>query len=257
MVLDVIMLFGDSITQGGWSDGGFGARLANAYSRKFDVLNRGLAGYNTDWALPVLEQCLPTQHDQQHVPKIKILVVWFGANDACLKPSPQQVPLPKFTDNLKRIVHLVHSAESPYYSPSTKIILVTPPPVNTHQRLADLASRDPPLALDRNFEVTKEYAEAVTAVAVASNVAVVDVWTAIWKAAGEREEALPKYLSDGLHLLPDGYTIVYEALMKTIGTEHPELHYENLQCVFTPWAEVDWANPGPSVQKREAVISRN
>ncbi|KAJ7752012.1 GDSL Lipase/Acylhydrolase [Mycena metata] len=252
MALDVIMLFGDSITQGGWSDGGFGARLANAYSRKFDVLNRGLAGYNTEWALPVLEQCLPNKRDQQHVAKIKLLVVWFGANDACIKPSPHHVPLPKFTDNLNRIVHLVHSAD-----PSTKIILVTPPPVNTHQRLANLASRDPPLALDRNFEVTKEYAEAVKAAAGASNVPVVDVWTAIWKAAGEREEALSRYLSDGLHLLPDGYAVVYEALVKTIASEYPELNHENLQYVFTPWAEIDWANPEPSVQKREAVMSRN
>lgn len=69
------MLFGDSITQAGWTEGAFGARLAGAlpsqgflykndsqfycadvYSRKFDVLNRGLAGYNTEWAIPVLEQ---------------------------------------------------------------------------------------------------------------------------------------------------------------------------------------------------------
>jgi hypothetical protein len=28
----------------------------DAYSRKLDVLNRGLSGYNTDWAIPVLEQ---------------------------------------------------------------------------------------------------------------------------------------------------------------------------------------------------------
>ncbi|KAJ7172641.1 GDSL Lipase/Acylhydrolase [Mycena filopes] len=253
-VQDAIMLFGDSITQAGWTEGAYGVRLANAYSRKLDIVNRGLAGYNTDWALPVLEQCLASQHEQQYVPKIRILVVWFGANDACIEPSPQHVPLAKFTDNIKRIVHLVHSTDSPYYSPSTKIILITPPPVNTHQRSADLASRDPPLALDRKFEVTREYAEAVKAAGAATNVAVVDVWTTIWKAAGEREEALAQYLSDGLHLHPAGYTIVYDALMKTIETQHPELHYDNLQYVFAPWAEVDWANPGASLRKREAVV---
>ncbi|KAJ7098070.1 hypothetical protein B0H15DRAFT_902139 [Mycena belliarum] len=56
---DVIILFGDSITQAGWTEGGFGAHLASAfydYARKLDVLNRGLAGYNTDWAVPVLKQ---------------------------------------------------------------------------------------------------------------------------------------------------------------------------------------------------------
>lgn len=69
------MLFGDSITQGGWSEGGFGQRLSceflstrpiklvlyniytpDVYGRKLDILNRGLAGYNTDWAIPVFEQ---------------------------------------------------------------------------------------------------------------------------------------------------------------------------------------------------------
>jgi len=251
-VQDVIMLFGDSITQAGWAEDAFGARLAHVYSRKLDVLNRGLAGYNTDWAIPVLEQCLATQHDQQHLPKLRLLVVWFGANDSCIKPSPQHVPLPKFIENIKHMVHLVQSAESPYYSPSTKIILITPPPVNTHQRAADLASRDPPLALDRLFDTTKQYVDGVKEAAAASKVAVVDVWTILWKAAGENEEALSRYMSDGLHLNSDGYTIVYEALMKSISAEHPELHYENLQQVFPAWGDVDWANPGPSVQKRQA-----
>lgn len=75
------MLFGDSITQGGWEDGGFGARLArkhamppristilshfvDVYSRKFDVLNRGLSGYNSEWAIPVFEQVCTAIHTQ-------------------------------------------------------------------------------------------------------------------------------------------------------------------------------------------------
>ncbi|KAJ7777555.1 SGNH hydrolase-type esterase domain-containing protein [Mycena maculata] len=244
-VQDVIMLFGDSITQVGWSDGGFGARLQHVYSRRLDVLNRGFGGYNTDWAIPILEQCLATQDDQQYVPKIRILVFWFGANDACAKPSPQHVPLPKFIENIKHAVGLIQSAESPYYSPSTKIILVTPPPVNTYQLAPELS--------DRTFDTTKEYADGVKAAAMASEskVSVVDAWTAIWKAAGEREGALSKYLSDGLHLSPDGYTVVYEALIETIKVDHPSLHYENLQPVFPPWAGVDRANPGPSVQKKD------
>ncbi|KAJ7109216.1 SGNH hydrolase-type esterase domain-containing protein [Mycena epipterygia] len=235
---DVIMLFGDSITQMGWTEGGFGARLANVYSRTFDVLNRGLAGYNTDWAIPVLEQCLATQQAQQHAPEIKILVVWFGANDACIKPSSQHVPLPNFIENMKHIVHLVHFAESPYYFPSTKIIFITPPPVNTHQRAADLASRDPPLALDRMFDTTKAYAKGVKEAAAACKVSVVDVWTALWEASGESEEALSKYLLDGLHLNPAGYTIVYDALMKTIKTEYPDLHYANVEPVFPPFVSL-------------------
>ncbi|KAJ8699788.1 isoamyl acetate-hydrolyzing esterase [Pleurotus ostreatus] len=142
---DVIMLFGDSITQGGWQNGGFGHRLDDAYSRKFDVLNRGLAGYNTDWALPVFRQYLATVDERKHAPRIRLLTIWFGANDACIKPSPQHVPLDKFTENIRAIVQMITSPSSGYYSPDTKIILITPPPVNTIQRSADLSSRNPRL----------------------------------------------------------------------------------------------------------------
>ena len=75
-VIDAIMLFGDSITQGSWELDGIGARLSCwfllgsfrgemgltdlrnlvVYARKLDVINRGLSGYNTEWAIPVFEQ---------------------------------------------------------------------------------------------------------------------------------------------------------------------------------------------------------
>lgn len=76
-VLDAIMLIGDSLTQGSWDLNGIGARLSCqfpfprlrgkakeltdqvdsvVYARKLDVINRGLSGYNTEWAIPVFEQ---------------------------------------------------------------------------------------------------------------------------------------------------------------------------------------------------------
>lgn len=58
-IMDTIMLLGDSITQGGWQAGGFAQRLAYVYARKLDVLNRGLSGYNSDWAIPVFKQVRP------------------------------------------------------------------------------------------------------------------------------------------------------------------------------------------------------
>jgi hypothetical protein len=36
--------------------GGFAQRLAYVYARKLDVINRGLSGYNSDWAIPVFEE---------------------------------------------------------------------------------------------------------------------------------------------------------------------------------------------------------
>lgn len=54
-VLDTFVLFGDSITQGSFEPGynGIGQRLSHVYARKLDVLNRGFAGYNSEWCLPV------------------------------------------------------------------------------------------------------------------------------------------------------------------------------------------------------------
>ncbi|KAG7092404.1 hypothetical protein E1B28_008761 [Marasmius oreades] len=68
-VQDCVMIFGDSITQGGWEEGGFGAKLAHAYSRRFDVLNRGLSGYNTDWAIPVFEKFLLNKRNRNMHPR--------------------------------------------------------------------------------------------------------------------------------------------------------------------------------------------
>lgn len=187
-----------------------------------DVINRGLSGYNTEWAIPVFEQvgkvqssthltnlsqCFATREQQKHLPTVRLLVIWFGANDACLVQSPQHVSPPKFASNLKHLINMVQSPKSEYYSPNTRIILVTPPPINTYQRRADLEGRDPPIALDRDFETTKLYAETVKDVAREEEVGIVDIWTKMWDAVGHEEQALSKFLGDGLHMNNAGYQV--------------------------------------------------
>ena len=102
---------------------------------------------------------------------------------------------------------MVTSPTSAWYSSDTKIILITPPPVNTHQRGADLASRDPPRDLDRQFETTHEYAEAVKSVGAKEGVPVIDIWTVLFDAAGRDERKLSEFLYDGLHLNEKGYQV--------------------------------------------------
>ena len=153
-----------------------------------------------------IRQCIAKTSDKS-APKLRVLTIWFGANDACIKPSPQHVPLATFTANLKQMVEMIKSPKSVYYSPATRIILISPPPVNTHARKAALEARDPPLTLDREFEITRAYADAVRDVAAAEGVAFVDVWTAIYEAADKHETNLDKFLGDGLHLNEDGYDV--------------------------------------------------
>ena len=149
----------------------------------------------------------PTVEDRKTLPTVKLLTIWFGANDACIEPSPQHVSLPKYASNLKHIINLVQSPKSPYYSPETRIVLITPPPVNTHQRVIELQARDPPMENDRRFDVTKSYADTVKDVAAEEEVAVVDVWTALMNAAGGEETKLSEFLYDGLHLTSAGYQV--------------------------------------------------
>lgn len=88
---------------------------------------------------------------------------------------------------------MVRSPDSPHFSPSTRIILMTPPPVYT------------PLPCDRLFETTRAYADGVRSLALDEKVALADVWTALWEGVGKQEAALEKVLRDGLHLNKKGY----------------------------------------------------
>ncbi|GAA5883453.1 hypothetical protein JCM1840_004955 [Sporobolomyces johnsonii] len=249
VLMDQIVMFGDSITQGAWVAGGTGAALAHAYQRKLDVVNRGLSGYNTVWAIPVLKQWLPRVGERLPLPKI--LMIWFGANDAALPPSPQSITIDEFKSNLDTIISLVRDPTSPYHSPSTHLVLLTPPPVDDLVRNAELASRVPARVPDRDAERTRQFAEAVKDVAAARGVGCVDTWGAIMDAA-QREDGgrLGRFLGDGLHLTPAGYEVVTARLtgpplldfgatgvLDLIKNELPDLMFDKLPQVSPHWAE--------------------
>lgn len=153
----------------------------------------------------ICKQVLAKQHEQHHVPKVKLLTIWFGANDAAPAPFQQHVPIDRYKANLSHLVRMVKSPTSAYYSPETRIILITPPPVNTKQ----WNRPDNP----RIFETTKSYAEAVKEVGEKENVSVADIWTSIFDSAGRSEEGCAKYLYDGLHVNSDGYNVCANLLL--------------------------------------------
>jgi len=225
---DLIVLFGDSLTQMSWRPelGGIGARLADLYARKLDVLNRGFSGYNTDWALPVWEQIIAKHKDvQPHTPRVRLLTIWFGANDAALPGFRQHVPISRFSENLATMVRAIRTPESPWYSPETKIFLITPPPIHVPSMRADMQP-------SREFDNTKAYADEVKKVGEAEGVPVVDAWTGVWEAAGKDREAVKAFLTDGLHMGKAGYEVVFASLEKAIIQQYPELYHEKLQSVF-------------------------
>ncbi|KAG8745302.1 hypothetical protein FRC10_008319 [Ceratobasidium sp. 414] len=216
--LDCIMLLGDSLTQGGWEPGMCieTARCPGPYHA---------ASYNTEWGIPVFEESFAKAELQGALPKaLKQQVRWVlphssraGANDAVLEHSPQHVPLPRFIENINTIVDMPTLPTSPWYSPTTRVLLVTTPPINATQRNAELASRNPPIGPDRTHENTKAYAQAVIDVGKKRGVPVVDLWAALWKEAGETEKGLEALLPDGLHCNGASYKVSTGVIMLSRG----------------------------------------
>lgn len=57
-------------------------RLANYWTRKVDVINRGYSGYNTVLGLNILEEMVLPLNPA-------FITIFFGANDASIKESKQ------------------------------------------------------------------------------------------------------------------------------------------------------------------------
>ena len=78
------VLFGDSITQKSFApERGWGTTIADVYQRRVDVINRGYSGYNTRWALKILDDVFPSPLTDG-TPLPTLVTIFFGANDAAL-----------------------------------------------------------------------------------------------------------------------------------------------------------------------------
>ncbi|KAG6535819.1 hypothetical protein ZIOFF_000848 [Zingiber officinale] len=127
-----IVLFGDSITEGSFGEGGWGAALAHHFARWADVLLRGYSGYNTRWALKVVERAMEGVCPDGSAPPAAV-TVFFGANDASLpdrRSGFQHVPLLEYQSNLRALCGFLKERW-----PRTGIILITPPPIDEEGRL--------------------------------------------------------------------------------------------------------------------------
>ncbi|KAI9477619.1 SGNH hydrolase-type esterase domain-containing protein, partial [Coemansia mojavensis] len=193
---------------------GFVSHLSGFYSRRMDVLNRGFSGYNTRDALRIVSHVFPRTNNMSlsakwawrdftipDAPKPpQLCIIFFGANDARFAPYTQHVPLNEFSINLRKLVSLLRNPESEYYSPSTRILFVTPPAIG--DKMVEEISRRDGHAPDRKNKVTRLYADAVKETGKDLGIPVVDIWTAIEDAADavSQYEGYEQYLLDGLHL---------------------------------------------------------
>lgn len=169
-------------------------------------------GYNTDWAIPILKQLPPLASSRTpSTPRLLLLTIFFGANDAALPFTNQHVPLARYRSNLEALASLISKPESPYYSPDTRLIFITPPPLD-EEKWAERCradGREP----DRKAAVTLQYVRAMREVGWKIGVPVADVWTAIMR------EVDPAYVDDEGGKKGEGKVMNDSALDVSMGGE--------------------------------------
>lgn len=203
-----IYLFGDSITEMSFAEGGWGASLTNHFARTVDVVLRGYSGYNTRWALKVIDKVFPVQESGVDPPLA--VTVFFGANDASLPDRScgfQHVPLHEYQNNLKSIVSSLQKRW-----PTTHVVLITPPPIDEKGRLLYPFLGDGSGLPERTNESAGTYAKACLAVASECQIPVIDLWNKMQNVPGWQKACL----SDGLHLTPDGNKIVFDEVLEKL-----------------------------------------
>ncbi|KFK31506.1 hypothetical protein AALP_AA6G121500 [Arabis alpina] len=207
-----IFLFGDSITEASFSDGGWGASLSDLLCRKADIMLRGYSGYNTRWALKVMERVFPAAEEKGGESPAAV-TVFFGANDACLPERCsgfQHVPLHEYKQNLRSIISFLKNRW-----PHTVIILVTPPPIDEEARLRYPYTENMTGIPERTNEAAGSYAKASLTVAKECQIAAIDLWSKMQEILNWQTECL----WDGLHLSRVGNKVVFEEVAKKLKEE--------------------------------------
>lgn len=158
--------------------------------------------------IPVFERVFATKEAREagRAQPVKLITIWFGTftvykadigtNDACLAPSPQHVPVARVKSNLAHIISLIRSPSSPYYSPETQLMLITPPPIiesvlnsQVHEKFKLLGEPVKETDFWRKLEVAREYKQAVLDVGVQEGVVTLDLWKAIVDKSGGESDA--------------------------------------------------------------------
>ncbi|KAF4663094.1 isoamyl acetate-hydrolyzing esterase [Perkinsus olseni] len=220
-----ILLLGDSVTQQSFSGvDGWAGLLADRYQRRADIINRGYSGYNTPMTLEVARHIFKKGSPHMAGGPLLLVVIFLGANDSQLPgmvnssgSESKHVPVEKFRGALEEIVDLA----KPFTS---RLILITPPPINGDAIVADGKARFGASAPDqpnRKLQFTEEYSKAVEQVGERSQIPVLNTFDGMQREAGWRS-----FLRDGLHFSPSGSRWFYEALIKTINEEYPEIAVE-------------------------------
>jgi lysophospholipase L1-like esterase len=225
----VILLFGSSIVQYSFSNGGWGAILADIYARKADVILRGYQGWNSTRAVQILDKVFPKDAPVQP----SLVIVYFGGNDSMgAHPSGlgPHVPLTEYVENMKNIaLHLKSLSEK------TRIIFLGCPPLN-EEMLRNITSTFIS-KLDRTNKLCKEYSDACSELCKEMDIKFVDLFKAIQK--GDDWDTV--CFTDGLHLSEEGSKRVVGGILEVIKEAEwkPSLYWKSLPTEFGDDSQYD------------------
>jgi len=214
------LLLGDSITQYGnaekderlqplsfpaVSGAGWTALVAERYSRKVDLINRGLSGYNTRKVRAVLELILESTSDG-----LLFATLFLGANDEAPDSEDalcSHVPVAEFEENLTFIARQLRKK-------ADHLVIIAPPPISAGS-----------CTMGRTNEVVALYAAASMRVAHATGTIFVDIFNEM------RSADLDSLLVDGLHLSAKGNAFLASKVLNALE-----------QCC--PSDDIPWDLPG-------------
>ncbi|KAK8784978.1 hypothetical protein V5799_008657 [Amblyomma americanum] len=227
-----IYLFGDSLTQYSFSpDGYWGSIVADAFSRKCDVVVRGYGGYNTRMCKHVLRRVLAPR-DAEHV---AAFVIMLGSNDG-LEPEHRgrtHVPLLEYEANLEGMVDYLKSCGVP----EKKVIIATPPPVDEGRWAHLHGPSGRPTVVVKSIE---KYAQACVKLGERRGIAVVDSFRGLQQNGNWKK----RLLSDGVHFSRAGSEKFAELLLPTL-----KKVVGNVPRIFKDYRDLDRSNVGKSINE--------
>ncbi|XP_064598324.1 isoamyl acetate-hydrolyzing esterase 1 homolog [Liolophura sinensis] len=228
-----VVLFGDSLTQRGFSSEGCWCSLTADYlTRKCDVLNRGFSGYTSRWC----KLALPKLVTSTEAKDILLFTIFLGANDSndSIINLRQHVPLEEFKQNLVEIVEYLQSIGVG----RDKIVLIGPPAVD-EQAWARYSREVNNMESGKTDALTKAYSQAVSQAASQSGTEFIDIFSEMKKSDNWRT-----MLVDGLHFSNTGSHFVFDILKPTI-----DRRTSHLPTLLPDWKDVNTENPEDSFNR--------
>lgn len=212
-----IVIFGDSLTQRGSQQNGWVNLLSNSMIRKCDVINRGLSGYNTRWALQILPEVLKDSVFSNQFRDVLFFVIFLGANDAEVVGSTmdglkQGVHIDEYEKNIFKIIETLQQAGLP----KEKIVVFSPPACNE-----DVWTNT------RKNSLVKIYAQRACELAQELGLICVNLHEIFMK-----DNDWKSLLNDGLHLSERGNFLVFE-LMNNLA----ENYWTGSSMAFPDWVD--------------------